>query len=740
VLEVALERFLGKSLKKGLVFCDFEMKSGTRVTELPGLLIPGTKYVSEDNRVELLLTSTDKRITFRFCPEAKILPAEQFKKTLYSASYISQIQIGSRKRMREHAPSYELMPFPPAPRSPEHFIDLGPMCPQSSSFGYEHPLASSPMTYGTARSAAFPTCFACQREGSAANHHRHRFLSDRDDHDDDSQPSKRQRVHDSDASSSSTSSTLVAADAIDEEGSAPPPPPPPMMLPPPPPPPPMLNRSKDQNAKRLRPLRWSSIPAHKLESTVWARKDVPSIPSTGSLISQHEVESLFSISPIKRSLDSVERTKAHSLIDIKRSNNIAITLTQFSHMSFDQIKDCLLLKSASSSSDTAPPKLTIDNLAALQMIFPITPEERRVLLIKAGVADTLPIAERFLIHFLDVMNPELKARVQLFMKTFDMQTAELAEDLDAILTACDQVQRTERLPQLLRIILVLGSVLNRDTYLNTCGFRLQSLRKLGETRTRRKGHTALNYLAKVAHDYNPAILSFADDLPQCVQASEIDLDDLAASVRALTAGMELVVSELEADLADSNNAGMPDSPYAEALRAFYARSNDTLSSLQQQLLQAQSTFAKVSEYFGEDSGADQIKSTDFFSILTEFSDSLLVRERCPLIVTTVIARSLPHSLVCVSLWLLFASFVRLRLCRLLIESISSSRSRSARRLPLLLPLPPSKRPSSRPKNKHNKSKSKSHSETTTPAASRRRTANVSISSTPPSSAALTALS
>jgi hypothetical protein len=676
---MALDRFTGKRLCEGLVFCDFDMRSGALVTSLPGWLVPGIRYVSEDNDVELLVTRQDTRVTFRFSRDRDILPVARFRQTLYSAAFLAANPAGSaaasRKRLRDHVNSVELVPFPPS--SPTH-DPLGAAsspvrgaCSKATTANNNNNNNTTCSSNSSSSKSRGPSSLLEFIESRKA-------LAEQPTDDDDMVSAKRQRTD----------------DGNDRQATAtmPPPPPAPSMLPPPPPPPPLLKQAS-QNGKKLRPLRWSSIPAHKLEATVWGRKDMPRLPSNNSLISQQEVESLFSISPVKRSLDASERAKPQTLIDLKRSNNISIALTQFSHLTFDQVKDALLLRvplrdstsesddirntrdtdknaahsnqthtttttttttatattttspststsstkdasttiAASASTDDAVAPaitLTVDQLVALQSIFPITIEERRVLLGKINVADTLPLAERFLMHFLDVANPDRKAQALLFVDAFEAQATELLQGVASIRNACDEMQRNERLPQLLRIILVLGSVLNRDTYLNSCGFRLQSLRKLGETRTRRKGHTALNYLAKVAHEYNADILHFAQDLPHCAEAAEIDLDDLSALSRSLANGLELVAAEIEYERC-SADPDLPETRYLQTLRAFHATATSTLNNALEQLQQAHQTFAKVSEYFGEDTAEAQVKSTEFFSILTEFSDSLLV---CPSIV------------------------------------------------------------------------------------------------------------
>jgi hypothetical protein len=111
---------------------------------------------------------------------------------------------------------------------------------------------------------------------------------------------------------------------------APPPPPPP---PPPAPPAPGLNRAEKKNGKKLRPLRWSSIPAYKLKETFW---ESPSKQKNAAAIQIDEVEmeTLFSLSPLKKKNGDPNRSavggalggrhKNISLLEVKRANNIGM--------------------------------------------------------------------------------------------------------------------------------------------------------------------------------------------------------------------------------------------------------------------------------------------------------------------------------------------------------------------------------------------------------------------------------
>lgn len=83
------------------------------------------------------------------------------------------------------------------------------------------------------------------------------------------------------------------------------------------------------------------------------------------------------------------------------------------------------------------------------------------------------------IQLIDI--PRLEKRLELFQwkLQLDPTVAETLKSLATLSTACDEVKASKRLPVLLKAILLIGQVLNRDSYLfNSDGFRVESLMKV----------------------------------------------------------------------------------------------------------------------------------------------------------------------------------------------------------------------------------------------------------------------
>ena len=62
--------------------------------------------------------------------------------------------------------------------------------------------------------------------------------------------------------------------------------------------------------------------------------------------------------------------------------------------------------------------------------------------------------------------------------------------------------------------------MNKDTYLSSNGFKLESLLKLSEIRSSEKNTTLLDYLVGILRTKMPEVLCFADDLPHVSLAAQ----------------------------------------------------------------------------------------------------------------------------------------------------------------------------------------------------------------------------
>eukprot|EP01133_Synstelium_polycarpum_P007340 gene7340-8546_t len=408
--------------------------------------------------------------------------------------------------------------------------------------------------------------------------------------------------------------TANAEATIDAPIGAPPAPPPPPPPPGPPPPPPFQGRgakkvvNKKETSKKMRPLHWNIIPKDKLKETFWDSLS----PVKSSERDQSLVESWFSLSPPPK-VDPAKTgakpkaVQSVAILDLRRANNACILLSQFK-LSFTAIKEAILIYDDN--------KLSVEQLIALDAMMPITDEESIALAGYAGPAASLAPAERF---FLEVMGIDrLHPRIQTFL--FRAEAANLVQTLDtsvvAIQAAIEQVRRSTKFIAMLKVILHVGSILNRGTYLHGAGFRLDSLAKLSETKSKDQKHTVIDFVEKYVRDNKPELLNFYEELDLLGRVATMSLEALADDAEDLTQRFKCVSTELEYHTQTPSDNTIDN--YVSTMQPFYDTNMQQFTLVVSRLRDTQRQFTECCAYFGEDSS---ITSKDFFSNITKFSQS-----------------------------------------------------------------------------------------------------------------------
>jgi Formin Homology 2 Domain len=164
--------------------------------------------------------------------------------------------------------------------------------------------------------------------------------------------------------------------------------------------------------------------------------------------------------------------------------------------------------------------LHMNRLQSLKAIMPISKKERLVLAAFEGDLHALTEADRFLIEMLPITRLPAKIDSLLFKLQADEQLTEANAHMDVIEAAIRELRNAKKFHEILHCILKIGKFLNRGTYLRGDGFRLATLMKVAETRTKHSGTTLLHYLVAVVENNDPSLLNFYDDLAHIDDASK----------------------------------------------------------------------------------------------------------------------------------------------------------------------------------------------------------------------------
>ncbi|KAK8602608.1 hypothetical protein V6N12_052413 [Hibiscus sabdariffa] len=162
---------------------------------------------------------------------------------------------------------------------------------------------------------------------------------------------------------------------------------------------------------------------------------------------------------------------------------------------------------------------------------------------------------------------------------------------------CEQVRNSVKLKRIMQTILSLGNALNQGTARGSAvGFRLDSLLKLTDTRSRNTKMTLMHYLCKVLKQKMPELLDFPKDLTSLEAATKVQLKVLADETQAISKGLEKVVQELSASEKDGPVSGT----FCKTVREFLSFAEGEVKSLTSLHSYVGKNADGLAHYFGED--------------------------------------------------------------------------------------------------------------------------------------------
>jgi hypothetical protein len=312
-------------------------------------------------------------------------------------------------------------------------------------------------------------------------------------------------------------------------------------LPPPPYPKPFIDGSGKK--KKLRSLHWNTISKDKIDaSSFW--QTVQNVTSPNKLlINEKDLESIFSISPIKVAKIKMPTTpsklkKQLNLLDIRRTNNTGILLSRL-RLATQAIKTTLLNMEVG--------VLSLENLDSLSHIFPLSEVERKDLLSYQGDRSELNSVDRFYLEMLDVPNLENRISVLLFQHQFDSIVGLLRFNISTLTTVSHEIRNSLRFQGILRSISFLGNSLNRGTHLSSKGFKFDTLTKLNDTKGKDGKTSVLDYLVDLLSTQKPELLKFEEEIPHLRIITKMSPDCISNELEKIAEALHLLESNHELD-------------------------------------------------------------------------------------------------------------------------------------------------------------------------------------------------
>uniref|UniRef100_A0AAX7U678 Formin-like 1a n=1 Tax=Astatotilapia calliptera TaxID=8154 RepID=A0AAX7U678_ASTCA len=372
----------------------------------------------------------------------------------------------------------------------------------------------------------------------------------------------------------------------------PPPPPPPGAGPPPPPPPPgggppppPGSRKPIQTKFRMPLLNWQALKPNQVTGTVFNELDDEQV--LGELNMEMFEEHFKTraqgnpadLSKVKKKTTSKAPTKT-SLIDGNKAKNLAITLRK-GGMSPADI--CTAIEMYDQQS------LSID---FLELLEPFIPSDFEMKLLANYEKDGRPLDEltnedQFILRFGKI--PRLNQRINTltFMGNFPDSVKRLQPQLNSIISASMSLKSSTKLKKILEIVLAFGNYMNSSKRGAACGFRLQSLDLLLDTKSTDRSQTLLHFITNIIQEKYPDLVNFHTELHFVDKAGLVSLDSILQDIRSLERGMEMTKKEFLVQ---------DDSP---VLKEFIKTNSEQLDTLIKDSKTAQEAYGSVVEYFGE---------------------------------------------------------------------------------------------------------------------------------------------
>ncbi|XP_059006497.1 formin-like protein 1 isoform X3 [Mustela lutreola] len=406
-------------------------------------------------------------------------------------------------------------------------------------------------------------------------------------------------------------------------GDLPPPPPPPPLppgadgpVPPPPPPPPggpsgesgpemasgVKTKKPIQTKFRMPLLNWVALKPNQITGTVFTELNDEKVLQE---LDMSDFEEQFKTKSQGPSLDlSALKSKAAqkapskaTLIEANRAKNLAITLRK-GNLGADRI--CQAIETYDLQA------LGLDFLELLTRFLPT--EYERSLIVRfeqeQRPMEELSEEDRFMLRFSRIPRLPERMATLTFLGNFPDTVQLLMPQLNAIIAASMSIKSSDKLRQILEIVLAFGNYMNSSKRGAAYGFRLQSLDVLLEMKSTDRKQTLLHYLVKVIAEKYPQLTGFHSDLHFLDKAGSVSLDSVLGDVRSLQRGLELTQREFVRQ------------DDCTVLKEFLRANSPTMDKLLADSKTAQEAYESVVEYFGEN--PKTTSPSMFFSLFSRF--------------------------------------------------------------------------------------------------------------------------
>lgn len=378
---------------------------------------------------------------------------------------------------------------------------------------------------------------------------------------------------------------------------------------------PLRKKRIPQPSHPLKSFNWVKLNEERVSGTVWNEIDDSQV---FRILDLEDFEKMFSAyQRHQKELGSTEdiyitsrKVKELSVIDGRRAQNCIILLSKLK-LSNDEIRQAILRMDE--QEDLAKDML--------EQLLKFIPEKSDIDLLEEHKheIERMARADRFLYEMSRIDHYQQRLQALFFKKKFQERLAEAKPKVEAILLASRELTLSQRLKQMLEVVLAIGNFMNKGQRGGAYGFRVASLNKIADTKSSiDRNISLLHYLIMILEKHFPDILNMPSELKHLSEAAKVNLAELEKEVSILRRGLRAVEVELEYQ---RHQARDPNDKFVPVMSDFITVSSFSFSELEDQLNEARDKFAKALTHFGEQES--KMQPDEFFGIFDTFLQAFL---------------------------------------------------------------------------------------------------------------------
>ena len=371
---------------------------------------------------------------------------------------------------------------------------------------------------------------------------------------------------------------------------------------------PIINDAPSRRSSvSMQKLHWKSVAKEKVNDSLWASFN----HDETSDIDQTEIKQLENLFARSQSSRVPKRNKRNNikkkekieirLIELKRANNVAISLAQYrSFTNYDELCEAII------THDTS--QLNEEKLQNMKALLPTGDEMKLMKNYKGGIKD-LGRAELFFLAVSKLPRFSQKLDVFLFTTQFENLVLELENTLKTLWNACNEIMKNKKLSALLKHLLAVGNFMNEGAGTQkVSGITVDSLIKTARKKGSDGQTSVLDHVVgKMLSQGDIEGLAFWEDMPNISQACRISIKDSKVALDQLQNGDNKLCEIIEIEDIKEHHTGSATDIFLQKSRSFGLKAREKIKAVEYDLSRAKQSLHTLCSFFAEDSKTFQVR-------------------------------------------------------------------------------------------------------------------------------------